>query len=211
MLENLSDSQLYRLAKTTIIYQHLGFSNQSEKLNDILQECRRRNNNALYEEAAEDALNYIADYNLNSIPQEISQVKNINSLNKYDIAEFLKESIDAKAISHIMQLDTEASPELYIELFGIKQNSFLCKVNGNSMIDIGINNADTLIVSKEFDLIDNQIAVISINDKLFVKRIKYIDGNLWFYSENEEFLPVKASSDMEIKVLGIVKKVIHDV
>lgn len=211
MLKNLSDTQLYQLAKKSIIHRYLGFVNKDDKLEEIFSECQRRNNIDLYDEATEDALNNIADYNLNSDTQEISNIKTLKSLNKYDIAELLKDSITAKSISNIVELNTDTTPENYLKIFGIDKSSFLCSVSGNSMIDIGINNGDTLIVSNEVGLIENQIAVISINDKLFVKRVKYINGNLWFYSENDEFLPVEASNDMEIKVLGIVKKVIHNI
>lgn len=211
MLEKFSDSQLYQLAKRIIIYQNLGFGNQTEKLEAILQECHRRNNIALYDDATEDALKNLAKYDLNNISQGINQIEENNSLSKYDIAEILKELINARAISNIVQVNPGAIHEEYLKILGLDESSFLCSVSGNSMINIGINDSDTLIVSNVVDKIDNQIAVLSINDKLFVKRIKYIDGNLWFYSENEEFLPVEASSDMEIKVLGIVKKVIHNV
>lgn len=92
------------------------------------------------------------------------------------------------------------------EEFGDPSDKFALKVSGNSMINAGIYNGDTIIVRKQNAADDGQIIVALVDDSATVKRLFRRDGKIILHPENDEM------SDMifdEVSVLGIVKGLIR--
>ena len=89
--------------------------------------------------------------------------------------------------------------------------TFFVKVEGNSMINAGIHNGDTLIVDRAIEPVDKKIVVAVINGELTMKRIKKINDKLYLMPENDEFKPLEVTEDSDFQVWGVVTNVIHPV
>ncbi len=86
--------------------------------------------------------------------------------------------------------------------------TFLVKVSGNSMQDVGINDGDILIVDKSLDPANNKIAVCYIDGDFTVKRIKVEKDCVWLVAENPNYKPIKVTDENELIIWGIVINVI---
>lgn len=90
--------------------------------------------------------------------------------------------------------------------FENEKDCFALRVQGESMINVGIYNNDIIIVNK-CDTADNgQIVVALIEDSATVKRFFKRDGQIVLHPENNDM------SDMffsDVKILGVVKGLIR--
>lgn len=103
---------------------------------------------------------------------------------------------------------TETTIDLNKELIDNPLSTFYVKVDGNSMIDAGINDKDVLIVDRSKEPQNNKIAVCFIDGEFTVKRIKIEDGILFLMPENPNYQPIKVTDDNQIIIWGIVTYVI---
>ncbi|MCB0713423.1 MAG: hypothetical protein KDD67_13930 [Ignavibacteriae bacterium] len=83
------------------------------------------------------------------------------------------------------------------------ENSFACRVTGDSMIGAGIEAGDILIVEKR-EAQEEDIAIVSINSELTVKRIRSINGVTYLYPENERYKATAVSEEDSLTVWGVV-------
>jgi len=88
--------------------------------------------------------------------------------------------------------------------------TFYIKVNGNSMINAGINNNDILIVDRSLEPQNNKIAVCFIDGEFTVKRIKTDKDCVYLMPENERYQPIKVTDENELIIWGIVTYVIKN-
>jgi len=93
----------------------------------------------------------------------------------------------------------------------IKNSSatFLVKVNGNSMINAGINNGDILIVDRSLEPTNGKVVIGVINGEFTVKRILKKGKKIFLSPENEKFKPIEINEDMDFKIWGVVVYTIH--
>ncbi len=84
-----------------------------------------------------------------------------------------------------------------------KDDSFLLKVRGDSMIDAGIHDGDLILVSPTQQAELNEIVVALIGDEATVKRFGYISGDPYLFPENEAFDPIPFNTE-DCKILGQV-------
>jgi DNA polymerase V len=87
--------------------------------------------------------------------------------------------------------------------------TFFLKVEGESMIDAGIRSGDILIVDRSLEPKNNKIVIAALNGELTVKRIKKIKNKLFLVPENNQYLPIEITNEMDFSVWGIVTYVIH--
>lgn len=88
-------------------------------------------------------------------------------------------------------------------------NTFIIKVKGLSMYPT-LQIDDILIVKSDAELLNNCIAIISINNGEYcVKR--YNKKKESFTSDNPEYAPVKVTDEDTLICLGIVKHIIRDI
>ena len=90
----------------------------------------------------------------------------------------------------------------------LKNNNFILKVQGNSMINAGINDGDFIIVSKSNVARDGEIVVAMIEDEATVKTYYKEKDYIRLQPENDELEPI-ISSNVEIigKVVGLFRKI----
>jgi len=114
----------------------------------------------------------------------------------------------------VVKVDVEGfkTSELLREIFSDENNKYLlCKVSGDSMIDEGIIDDDMLLVDREEKNFDNRIIVAYLNDILFVKRYRIINGQQFLFSGNSKYKPYLIEVKNNFKVLGVVKLIMKSV
>jgi DNA polymerase V len=89
--------------------------------------------------------------------------------------------------------------------------TFYIRVNGNSMINAGINDKDVLIVDRSLEPQNNKIAICFIDGEFTVKRIKVETDCLYLMPENSNYQPIKVTEENELIIWGIVTYVIKKV
>lgn len=87
--------------------------------------------------------------------------------------------------------------------------TFLVRVNGNSMIDAGINNGDIIIVDRSIEATNGRIVIGVINGEFTVKRIIKSGKKVFLKPENEKFKPIELTEEMDFKIWGVVIYTIH--
>jgi DNA polymerase V len=89
--------------------------------------------------------------------------------------------------------------------------TFYIRVNGNSMIDAGINDKDVLVVDRSLEPQNNKIAICCIDGEFTVKRIQVEKDCLYLMPENPNYEPIKVTEENELIIWGIVTYVIKKV
>ncbi|PID63157.1 MAG: peptidase S24 [Ignavibacteriae bacterium] len=82
--------------------------------------------------------------------------------------------------------------------------TFFCRVNGNSMKDIGIYDNDLLVVDKSLEPQNGKVAICFIDGEFTLKRIKIEKDCCWLVPANNDFTPIKVTAENEFIVWGIV-------
>jgi len=87
---------------------------------------------------------------------------------------------------------------------------FYVRATGDSMNNARIYDGDLLLIRKQDDVEDGEIAAVLINEIVYLKRVFKNDGMLVLQSENPNYAPIfKTDEDQDsIKVLGKLKKVV---
>ncbi|MCF8382440.1 MAG: helix-turn-helix domain-containing protein [Chlorobium sp.] len=86
-----------------------------------------------------------------------------------------------------------------------KKNIYALKVNGDSMIDIGIMHGDTLLVEAREKAKHGQVVIASINGEVTVKTLSIGGGGaVSLVPENPAYRPIAITADMDFRILGIV-------
>ena len=101
--------------------------------------------------------------------------------------------------------DNDESVYLPQNLFSrVDENTFMLTVEGTSMIEIGINDGDKIIVKQQSTARNGQVIVALIGDEMStVKRFYHENDKIRLHPENR-FMQDKIYSLEEIKILGIV-------
>ncbi len=94
------------------------------------------------------------------------------------------------------------------ELVVNKKSSFCVRVNGQSMIDAGIDDGDLLVVDKGLEANNNSIILAVINGEYTVKRLLRNKTGLYLQPENKDFEPIRITEFMDFRVWGVVTGVI---
>jgi len=98
--------------------------------------------------------------------------------------------------------------DLRRELIKNPPSTFLGRVKGNSMTDIGIDHGDILIVDKSLPNKDNCIAVCFVDQEFTVKRILIENDVCWLIAENDKYPRIKVTAENEFVLWGVVTSVI---
>ncbi|TXG84334.1 MAG: translesion error-prone DNA polymerase V autoproteolytic subunit [Spirochaetes bacterium] len=98
----------------------------------------------------------------------------------------------------------ELSIDLNKEYIKNRDTTFYAKVKGDSMKNAGIFDGDLLIIDKSLEPQDNKIAICQIDGEFTVKRIKIDKDVVWLIAENEDFKPIRVTTENELIIWGIV-------
>lgn len=90
------------------------------------------------------------------------------------------------------------------ELIKNQKTTFCVRVNGQSMIDAGIDDGDLLIVDKHLEPQNNNIVLAVINGEYTVKRLYKSGQDLYLQPENKSMSPIKITPYMDFRIWGVV-------
>ena len=87
--------------------------------------------------------------------------------------------------------------------------TFCVRANGDSMIDANIKSGDVMVVDRALDPTNNSIVLAVLDGEFTVKRIKKSSDELYLMPANENYQPVKVTSDINFQIWGVVTFIIH--
>lgn len=87
-----------------------------------------------------------------------------------------------------------------------KEEVFMLKVKGDSMVNIGMYNDDQIIVKKQSTAANGEIVVALVDDSATVKRFYKEDGHIRLQPENDFMDPIIVDScEIVGKVIGLIR------
>ena len=89
-------------------------------------------------------------------------------------------------------------------------STFLMKTSGDSMMDVGINDGDILVVDRSIEAKNRDIVIAILEGNLTVKRILFkTNGLVVLKSENTAYQDIKIPESADLEIWGVVTSVIH--
>ena len=87
------------------------------------------------------------------------------------------------------------------------RQSFMLRVKGTSMINIGINDGDLVLVQQQKDAENGDIVVALLDDSATVKTFYREKGHVRLQPENDSMDPILVNGDLQIlgKVFGVFR------
>lgn len=86
--------------------------------------------------------------------------------------------------------------------------TFLGRVQGDSMVQLGIHDGDLLIVDRSIPPKSGLVAVCFLDGEFTLKSIQVENEVCWLIPANEKYQPIKVTPDNQFLVWGIVSFVI---
>ncbi len=90
-----------------------------------------------------------------------------------------------------------------------KAATYLFKVDGESMRDVGIYTGDYLIVDKSIEPVHNRIVLAIVDDLFTVKRLYKRGGVVRLMPENPAFKPIDFHEGQEMCIWGVATFSVH--
>lgn len=90
-----------------------------------------------------------------------------------------------------------------------QDSTFLLKVQGDSMQDIGIYEDDILVVDRKLPAKHGKIVIAALDGELTVKRLQITKEGTFLAPENPNYPLIKVSEESEMVIWGVVTSCIH--
>ncbi len=89
-------------------------------------------------------------------------------------------------------------------------STFLMKASGDSMVDVGINHNDILVVDRSLEAKNRDIVIAIFEGNLTVKRLSIkTNGSVLLKSENCLYKNISIPEVTDLEIWGVVTSVIH--
>ena len=106
----------------------------------------------------------------------------------------------------------EEDIDLNIHLIKNVPATFIIRVQGKSMIDIGINDGDLLVVDKSLNPKNFSTVIANVYDELVVKNFVKEEGKKFLTSGSKKFEDrILINEEEDIFIWGVVTYVIHSI
>jgi DNA polymerase V len=102
----------------------------------------------------------------------------------------------------------ETGIDLNKELIKHQSATFLGRVTGQSMIGLGIDEGDILVIDKSLEPMDGKLAVCAIDGDFTLKQIRIEPDCVMLMPANEKYKPIRVTADNNLIIWGIVTYVI---
>ena len=100
--------------------------------------------------------------------------------------------------------------DLNIHLIKNIPSTFIIRVQGKSMDDVGIHNGDLLVVDRSLDPKNFSIVIANVNEELVVKSfLRQNNQNFLTSGSKESNNKINLTENSEIFIWGVVTYVIH--
>ena len=97
------------------------------------------------------------------------------------------------------------------ELVKNQESTFYARVNGDSMVEAGIDDGDLLVVDRSLNPENGKIAVCFIDGEFTVKRIKKVGDKIFLKPENNNYKEVEIKEENDLIIWGITTYVIKKI
>ena len=87
--------------------------------------------------------------------------------------------------------------------------TFFVKVEGESMIDAGIQSGDILVVDRSIEAQNGKIVIAIVDGEFTVKRLKIDEAGISLVPENTKHPTIQVSEESDFQIWGVVTYVIH--
>lgn len=87
--------------------------------------------------------------------------------------------------------------------------TFFIRVNGDSMIDAGILDEDTLVIDRSVQAKHGSIILAVVDGEFTVKRFSTTNGRTILYPENRQYQPIDVTENETFQIWGVVTSCIH--
>lgn len=87
---------------------------------------------------------------------------------------------------------------------------FYLRAKGDSMVNARIQEGDLLLIRKQEEVENGEIAAILIDDEAVLKRVYINNGTLILQSENPKYQPIVITNDTKVTIIGKLKKVVFN-
>lgn len=86
-------------------------------------------------------------------------------------------------------------------------NYFIVDLVGDSMANANLFDKDILVFRREksVSLAQNKICLVSVNNKKFVKWLRYYKFNIYLHSDNPKYEPYKLKKSDNFEVIGMLR------
>ena len=105
----------------------------------------------------------------------------------------------------------EEDIDLNVHLIKNVPATFIIRVQGKSMTDVGINDGDLLVVDKSLNPKNFSTVIVNIHDELVVKSFVKEKNQQFLTSGSKRFEDKILINDEDIFIWGVVTYVIHTV
>src|SRR5665647_800540 len=86
--------------------------------------------------------------------------------------------------------------------------TFFVRVDGDSMIDVGIHSGDILTVDRSEDCLDGAIVIAMVNGEMTVKELS-LYPKLRLIAHNEKYPPIELNEHDDFEIFGRVKGLVR--
>lgn len=90
------------------------------------------------------------------------------------------------------------------------ENAFFLKVEGDSMINAGINDGDLALIKMQKQLENNEIGAFRINGEVTLKRLKIEDNTITLKAENFSYRDIVVTEKDDFEVIGKLVYLLRD-
>ena len=87
--------------------------------------------------------------------------------------------------------------------------TFFVRVNGDSMINAGINDNDILIVDRSIKPSHGKVIIAVLDGQMTVKRLYKQSNKIILMPENDLYQPIEIRDDMNMEIWGVVTSSVH--
>lgn len=92
-----------------------------------------------------------------------------------------------------------------------KSSTFFLRVQGDSMVNAGIQDGDMIVVDRSITPVDRSVIVAVIDGELTVKRLVLINGVAELHAENAKYAPIRFKEGQNLTIWGVVTSSVHSV
>ena len=87
--------------------------------------------------------------------------------------------------------------------------TFFVRVNGDSMINAGINDNDILVVDRSIKPAHGKVIIAVLDGQMTVKRLYKRSGKIILMPENDLYKPIEIEDHMNMEIWGVVTSSVH--
>lgn len=103
----------------------------------------------------------------------------------------------------------EDSLDLNQFLIKQKDSTFFMRVEGDSMVDVGIYSGNILIIDRSIKDFDNKVVVVVLNNEFTVRRFIKKQGRIFLVPANKKYKTMEIIEGMDFEVWGVVTTVLN--